>query len=151
MGQRVAECGDTDQKGGAYETDMSGMYPASEAGVPFTEEERMTHKTETTRAQHTPGPWKVGLRSEADGTIPVWTGREGPKAVGIADVVPHSFYRDAQLSNARLIAAAPTMLERGTALLEELDALLDYHEDANLQARADAFRAVLAAAEGRDA
>ena len=57
-----------------------------------------------TKATHTPGPWKVGQRSEGPYPFTV-EGRD--RLVAMVEYEPD----DATSANARLIAAAPEMLE----------------------------------------
>ena len=64
-----------------------------------------------TKQQHTPGPWRLGARDEADNSLGVLAGREGPKTTAIGTVFPQPFYvADQQEANAAWIAAAPDLL-----------------------------------------
>jgi hypothetical protein len=54
----------------------------------------------------TPGPWKMHEREQSHNTIPV-----GDEFNIVAYVTPKPHYNDTQTTNARLIAAAPELLE----------------------------------------
>jgi len=74
---------------------------------------------------HTPGPWKLHLEDPEFSESLIW-GPKGPGHGAIADTAPHgpAYYqegREEALANARLIAAAPDLLEAAKALLWPLD------------------------------
>ena len=88
---------------------------------------------------HTPGPWAVGYDAQEVFSEP----RYQSVCTVLGDVLegPH---------NARLIAAAPELLEHGVHALRELDvfAALIHHQDQReeVQAIADRFRAAISKA-----
>lgn len=72
-------------------------------------------------AQHTPGPWHIGKRAGAEhGAV------YGPNGEEVA--LPLGFFmtEDEAKSNARLIAAAPELLE----VLQQVEAMLSDYPDA---------------------
>ena len=86
---------------------------------------------------HTPGPWK--LQTE--------TPRRPASVIDTSDQIVAEVFgysRDSRKANARLIAAAPEMLEA-------LRHALDYVTDSELQVDVEAtIRTAIAKAEGRD-
>jgi len=85
-------------------------------------------------AQHTPGPWKL-----TDGSSFV---RDNHKNV-IADVWQDS------ISNLRLIAAAPDLLDALREAVDMIDILAASCSDRVHNVSADKFRAAIAKAEGQ--
>ena len=85
---------------------------------------------------HTPGPWRVG---DAGNTIfgPP-NGNPSPQTIAHLSVIDHA-------ANARLIAAAPEMLE---ALRDALECLLD-DDEGYMRPIITRLRSVIARAEGR--
>lgn len=71
--------------------------------------------------KHTPGPWRQG--GGYDGIIGILAPEDGD---GASKVVCDVFERDEQQANAKLIAAAPDLLEALVALLAAKD--LGAHE-----------------------
>jgi hypothetical protein len=70
--------------------------------------------------QHTPGPW---FQFDEGGTTyasVVW-GPEGPGYGAVAYCSPYSSPTDKDIANARLIAAAPDLLDALNGLLDGLD------------------------------
>jgi len=65
--------------------------------------------TNNTKQQHTAGKWRVGNRLPEDNTLEVCG--ESLKESPLAYISPRPHYDDTQVANARLIAAAPEMLE----------------------------------------
>lgn len=59
-----------------------------------------------TQAKHTPGPWKAASQDAETNEIPIKCG----KSI-LARVAPRPHWDATQEANARLIAAAPAMLE----------------------------------------
>lgn len=91
-------------------------------------------KTETT---HTPGPWKIGPEYENKKSRSVWHGDFSTTAKTVARFIDSD-------SSARLIAAAPELLEALKKLLE----WGRFPEGYPMQAVSEACRAI-AKAEGR--
>ena len=94
--------------------------------------------------KHTPGPWRWSQNPHGGARV------ETPR-VGIADVlsragVPHPA-QESCAANARLIAAAPELLEALRGLVAEAKRL---HVDDILGSSVDAARAALAKATGGD-
>lgn len=72
-----------------------------------------------TEPKHTPGPWYVSEVKRANiGTFIVKSKGSKPRKV-IADVLP---IKDQGLADARLIAAAPTLLEAAERVIRDADA-----------------------------
>ncbi len=73
--------------------------------------------TQGAAVSHTPGPWKVsGLRAEQDGCLSIVSAKTG------FDVAELAYTNGPEVADARLIAAAPALLE---ALQELTDAVAD--------------------------
>ena len=92
------------------------------------------------RTEHTPGPWRIGSRLESDNTLEI---DNGTKESPLAYVQPRACYDDTQHANARLMAAAPELLEACHAALSVL-AMANVPDGTTHTAR-EAFDAVLAA------
>jgi hypothetical protein len=96
------------------------------------------------KTHHTPGPWRIGVRQpNSDKFIYGAYGEE------VADCDRLTNFPDENLSNARLIAAAPELLKAlklGLLLIERIEPndKLDEHE----QAFANAARAAIQKATG---
>ena len=118
-----------------------------------------------TAAKHTPGPWQVGSRHTSNG---VWT--QGGDLIASTHSSQRAVDRDAQIleqdANARLIAAAPELLDalrKCVNLLEETEResgrLVEYGEEDPFRmgewfecddnALFEAARAAIAKAEGQ--
>lgn len=103
--------------------------------------------------KHTPGPWTVGTRITDDNTLPI---ESGGKASPLAYVAPRPFYDDTQAANARLIAAAPDLLNHLEGLQEMLaelgEELNGYNDDLSERCtdKADYLRHVIARVQGED-
>lgn len=89
-------------------------------------------------SKHTPGPW------EADQVGQVW-GKINNRDVRVADM--GSFNMNA---NARLIAAAPELLEACRHAEAILGRIIEGKEWGAIEEYADTVRAAIAKAEGRD-
>ncbi len=105
----------------------------------------------TTHAQHTPGPWEVYKRRDAmgqlTGRLPEITGKGGLPI--IADIRWNSHNEEHGMANARLIAAAPALLEALERITNAPDLNLDELEPETLNALEQA-RAAIAQAKGED-
>lgn len=90
-----------------------------------------------TKDRHTPGPWRAGPnRGNASWRI------TGPTGEDIADTGIWSLeHRDEMIANARLIAAAPLMLEA-------LEMVMQHGRIDNSEARMTQVAAALSAARG---
>lgn len=115
--------------------------------------------------KHTPGPWRVGYRSlhiladnaKAGGDAMIcdirgWGYLTG-KGHGALGLSPEQA-AEIQDANARLIAAAPELLEAGSALIREFDNIYDVDDGranipGDLMVFVDKLRAVVAKAEGK--
>lgn len=95
-------------------------------------------------SKHTPEDWELsGMLEEAPAVVAMRTGEDGPAEIIIADLdVDGAVGKEERWANARLIAAAPEMLE----LLGEAMPYLPVR-GVDLQAKA---RALLAKIEGTD-
>lgn len=106
--------------------------------------------TDTTANQgHTPGPWMVGTRLDGDNTIKVGVPINEDKTLHtVAYIAPRPSYEkgNPQLSNARLIAAAPELLEACRAMLSPFE---DEEESILLADALDLLKAAIAKAEGK--
>ena len=97
------------------------------------------------KAQHTPGPWKLDCENLPHGpkpTLITYRGVPIAKALDNCDSVEETY------DNARLIAAAPTLLEALENLLATTELNLDEMENSTVQAIEDA-KAAIARATGR--
>jgi hypothetical protein len=94
---------------------------------------------------HTPGPWTV----EGEGSeLEIWQHELGEVAY-LRCLNPRKEAHDAMLADARLIAAAPELLEAATAALKELSDLNNhFYRDGEWPAVAQ-LRAAIAKAKGR--
>ena len=113
------------------------------------------------KAQYTPGPWKVetvhdgeGWKFQIQGSICPTSAvivADGPLSFEKIPQGPHSTY-DAQMDNARLIAAAPEMLEALKVAAESGQELRDGKRGGGTMGRAsgalDVILAAIAKAEG---
>lgn len=72
----------------------------------------------TTQTKHTEGPWHIGVRQPASDKFIY-----GPKGEEVADCDRLTNFPDENLGNARLIAAAPELLEACKYALECLEEL----------------------------
>jgi hypothetical protein len=101
-------------------------------------------------SDHTPGPWQQHDNAPVYGeryAATVW-GPEGPGHGLIADC--RQLGADEDLANAKLIAAAPDLLEAARATLHHLDYLRGLCGDEGIMRRvADTLRAAVDKAEGR--
>lgn len=78
--------------------------------------------------KHTPGPWRT---ADSEAGMPAIRSCEGaPRTIALIDVrFPHLVSPEERLANARLIAAAPELLEALQACLVVLRADSDSEED----------------------
>ena len=60
--------------------------------------------------QHTPGPWRVDVAQDTNGTIHSVDVREAAYGLFVASVEAHTEEHADVMANARLIAAAPDLL-----------------------------------------
>jgi hypothetical protein len=95
--------------------------------------------------KHTPGPWRVNRDREivaADDSIVAWGYHEDMGAL----------LQRIKLSNARLIAAAPDLLEALSALLRRLDVMIEDVSENPEEASAEMefARTAIAKATGKD-
>lgn len=90
------------------------------------------------RAQHTPGPWYIGMRPG-----PMIYG-DAPRGAQVADMSGPLIPADENSANARLIAAAPDLL----AALREIADLPGYVRGSALEMAVQTARAAIAKAEG---
>lgn len=93
------------------------------------------------KARHTPGPWTYALKTPTVDTIRV----SSPDLLEIC-LIAYSNDREADLADARLIAAAPEMLEALKRALQPVP--LDSSCPAELQKRTELMLAAIAKAEG---
>jgi hypothetical protein len=119
----------------------------------------------TTEVSHTPGPWKVTESTASDGAINLYAETDWPvntpgqrslaSMTGSAYTNPKKHYfnpetLEANRANARLIAAAPDMLEALREILNEAEAYADYLRskalDEELERTIDQARAAIAKA-----
>jgi hypothetical protein len=92
--------------------------------------------------KHTPGPWTVGEQNPADNTIAIKAGKLSP----LAYCAPRPHWDDTQKANARLIAAAPDLLQALEGLYAECSMFHKQWGDRSNQKAADkAIEAGLAA------
>ena len=94
---------------------------------------------QNTNAKHTPGPWTVASQDTETNEIPIKCG----KSI-LARVAPRPHWDATQEANARLIAAAPAMLEA----LRAVAALANGQGRANLMEVAGQAQQIIAQAEG---
>ena len=92
-----------------------------------------------TNSKHTPGPWTVASQDTETNEIPIKCG----KSI-LARVAPRPHWDATQEANARLIAAAPAMLEA----LRAVAALANGQGRANLMEVAGQAQQIIAQAEG---
>lgn len=102
---------------------------------------------------NTPGPWGVCLDIGVDGNINVFAPDEMGKAIALIDVREHAddkdqASREEALSNARLIAAAPELLNALVELLAHAAKRGWWLESHAVEVMNEA-RAAIAKAEGR--
>jgi hypothetical protein len=103
-------------------------------------------------SKHTPGPWYVEDRRPGGGVMQVQAPYQGPgSSYCVASI---NYWRDVE-ANARLIAAAPEMLDALKLASQELSQyldlqrILDYREyAAGTQKKLDEITALIAKAEG---
>lgn len=104
-----------------------------------------------TPSAHTPGPWNIDGQFDSEISVEILSGRaDDPKAIQICELVP--FLEDwtpEEIANARLIAAAPELLEVAHELcrvfsLEPVGTLVNA-----LEALYNRTRILIAKAEGR--
>lgn len=98
-------------------------------------------------SKHTPGPWLVeqGERTDADNIDVISPdGRDDPWTVAVA--IGSCGPGGCTIANARLIAAAPDLLEALTSIADQLERVGDSRKDAPF---IEAARAAIAKAEGR--
>ena len=108
----------------------------------------------TTQATHTPGPWAANDDGLVLGNLDNYEG-EAPLVCSCGESDDFNMEPSLQLANARLIAAAPDLLEalQGMAML--LSDVLSGAQSSEVQTRqvlnyaADLARAAIAKAEGR--
>lgn len=101
---------------------------------------------------HTPGPWEVWDHTPGDG----WHLVGPPEGRGafVAEL-PHIEWGQPgrpfseQEANARLISAAPELLETAKAILPYFDLMWPPEESGNRARQREAMRAAVAKAEGR--
>ena len=94
---------------------------------------------QNTNTKHTPGPWTVASQDTETNEIPIKCG----KSI-LARVAPRPHWDATQEANARLIAAAPAMLEA----LRAVAALANGQGRANLMEVAGQAQQIIAQAEG---
>lgn len=102
-----------EQRVRAYEAE--GMTRSDAQGIVDLEDMR-TAKNGDTMSTYTKGPWIAGQQNPASNTIPIKAGKST-----LAHCEPRPHWDDTQVANARLIAAAPELLEackRAKSLLE---------------------------------
>lgn len=96
----------------------------------------MAHNSAATPSNPSPaaftlGPWKVGERLASDNTIPVLQEWNGKGSRVVAYVTPKPCFEDMAAANARLIAAAPALLQALRDVIRSLDSLssevFDHH------------------------
>jgi len=104
---------------------------------------------------HTPGPWRVGMNNGSNANIVTAGDDVGVATIGgiymhrRIDEVEHEPACQAGLANARLIAAAPDLLEALVALRAEVQSMAARVGWAGMGAREKANRAI-AKAEGSE-
>jgi len=82
-------------------------------------------------SKHTPGPWKVGDYQEGAGSLPV----NGPIGWGrVAYIAPRpavtrTEQREVEYANARLIAAAPSVVLAAKELIAEIRGIECWSDD----------------------
>ncbi len=112
----------------------------------------MTTKA-TGSAKHTPGPWQY-LEGENDlPVIRAQKSRDKGYGVTVASVAVSPFPAAERKANARLIAAAPELLEAAQSLIAYLDREAQGEQSAQDIARqslADLLRAAIAKATGQE-
>lgn len=98
---------------------------------------------------HTPGPWEAGLPGEAD-RITADDGTKYHRRRTVAWVATHDAYRDMNnemaQGDARLIAAAPELLEACEEMLSAIESLAANGEAVT---RFYGWRAIIAKAKGQ--
>ena len=111
----------------------------------------MTDTTTAARPAHTPGPWKVSTLFDKHDALLI----DGPEGSGVTVARVACFGAQAetphaQLPNARLIAAAPELLEALHQLIVVIGLTAIKYQSALdiLQAAVDEARAVIAKATG---
>lgn len=90
-------------------------------------------------AQHTSGPWHIGARAFERAVY----GERGEEIAVFSGLIP----ADEELANARLIAAAPELLN-ACELFEQAIAVNRHNLTREMRAAIDAARAALAKAKG---
>lgn len=99
-------------------------------------------------ANHTPGPW--AFKTAGNGDCGISASRTGYFAEAFADIrYAGEDARAEALANARLIAAAPDILEAAKAIFEPLDAWDGMSECPITTAHIDVLRTAISKAEGK--
>jgi hypothetical protein len=103
----------------------------------------------TTKAKHTPGPWRLDAYRDSGRPNPGTIVADNPHGEGAEEVASINWiaggFHAEQVANARLIAAAPELLEALTALMEFWDSGSPVHPGAEVVSEA---RAAIAKATG---
>lgn len=83
----------------------------------------LTNPMKTPQTKHTPGPWHVTSEwlNTSSGIYHVAIEASLPNGFGLITSLEHTFDRERQDANARLIAAAPTMFNYLTMLASRGD------------------------------
>lgn len=94
---------------------------------------------------HTPGPWEAVGDRDDEGIMIVQSATGGE----VCDIVSTLGYAEADEANARLIAAAPDLLEALVDFVEQVEAYDRLHGANSCAISPDAARLAIAKAEGR--
>lgn len=133
----------------SWDDDITTTYtPAPSARCPFEYFHKYKTKPMTeTKTKHTAGPWEVdGHPKDIRPTEIVKRFPDGN--CGLICELTHSLFRDSQLANARLIAAAPELLEAAIEALAYIEN--DEHSHGRSFSAGNALRAAIAKAVNDD-